>query len=177
MRKVSGLLVAASLLVPATFFAATQPAGAATTPTCSTLTGTAKFTPPVPKAPAKAKSNIQLDAVFSKCTGVAGLVSGKVHLPLYKGQTAGNCSTLVTNPTKIVVPKGGTIKWNKGPASTFGPVTVTPAGLATYKATGKITAGQFKGKTVTETATFTPNGCPIKSAKLALNKGTKITVK
>ena len=176
MRKVSGLLVAASLLVPATFIAA-QPAGAATTPTCSTLTGTAKFTPPVPKAPAKAKSNIQLDAVFSKCTGVAGLTSGKVHLPLYHGTTPGNCSTLVAKPTKITVPKGGTIKWNKGPASTLGAVTVTPAGLALYKAVSKITAGQFKGKTVTETAQFTPNGCPIKSAKLSLKKGTKITVK
>jgi hypothetical protein len=177
MRKVSGLLVAASLFVPTAFFVAAQPAGAAAGPTCSTLTGTAVFTPPVPKAPAKKVSNIQLNAVFSKCTGVAGVTSGKVHLPLYKGKTPGNCTTLATKPEKITVNKGGTVKWNKGAASTLGPVTITPAGLATYKAVAKVTAGQFKGKTVTETATFTPNGCPIKSAKLALKKGTKITVK
>lgn len=175
MRKVSGVLMAAALLLPATFIVA-APAGAAGGLTCSKLTGTATFTPPVPKT-TPGKSNILLKANFASCTGTPGVTGGAVTLPLYKGTTKQTCTSLALKPTKIVVAKGGSVKWNKGAKSTLGADTITPAGLATYKSVAKVTAGQFVGKTITLTATFTPNGCPIKSAKLALKAKTKITVK
>ena len=177
MRKFAGVCLAAAMLLPVGLIAA--PSGAAGTGlTCSKIAGTAAWTPPVPAAPKTAVSNVVLKATFSSCAGTAGVTSGKVTVPLIKGTTKQNCTTLVTKPTKITVPKGGTIVWNKGAKSTLAVLTLSPTKtLATYTATVKIASGQFAAKTVTLTSGFKVNGCPLKSATLSLAKNTKIVIK
>lgn len=178
MRKVGGVLLAMAMVLPIGLITA-GPAGAATGLTCTKLGGTVTWTPSVPKAPASAHSNITLKATLSGCTGTAKIVSGVIALPVIKTAPPRNCTTLATKPPTLTQ-TGGSITWaTTKTKSTLGKITLAPVpkALATYKATAKVTKGQFIGKTLTMTAAFTPNGCPIKSAKLALKKGTKAIIK
>ena len=177
MRKCSGFLLAASILLPATFIAA-APAGAAAGLTCKAISGKVTWTPPVPAAPTMKVSNTTLAATFAGCSGTPGVTKGTVKVPTIVGKTKQNCTTLFAKPTKITVPKGGTITWNKGAKSTLGVLTLTPTKLAAqYKAVVRVSAGQFVDKSVTMTSVLKPNGCPLSSAALSLPKGTKVTIK
>ena len=185
MRKVGGLLLAGALLLPAGVIAA-GPAGSATTGlTCTKIAGTVTWTPPVPNNTTKVKSNTTIKSSVSGCTGTPKITSGVITLPLIKGTTPGNCTSLIGKPTKITVPAGGSILWaTTKTKSVLGVLTLTPAGLATYKASVKIASGQFAAKTLTVTAQFTPvgggcltKGVALKSATLKVKAGTKVTIK
>ena len=177
MRKIPAFVLAAAILAPATFIA-TTPAGAAGGVACKAISGKVTWNPPVPAAPATKTSNTTLVATFTGCSGTPGVTKGTVKVPTIVGTTKGNCTTLLGKPTKITIPKGGTITWNKGAKSTLAVLTLTPTKVAAqYKAVVKVSAGQFAGKTITLTAGFKPNGCPLSSATLSLAKGTKIAIK
>lgn len=177
MHKVRAIVLAVTILLPAVVIAAGPAAAATTGLTCAKLTGTTTWTPPVPAAPKLATSSVVLKASLSGCTGTPKITGGAITLPAVKGIAKQNCTTLLTKPTKITVPKGGTITWNNKAKSTLGAMTLTPAGTATYKATVKVAAGQFLNKTVTLTGAFKPNGCPLKLATLTLKAGTKAIIK
>ena len=176
MRKFGGVLLAVAMVLPIGVITA-GPAGAATGLTCTKLGGTVTWSPPVPKTGA-GHSNITLKAPLSACTGTAKIVSGVITLPVIKTAPPRNCTTLATKPPTLTQ-TGGSIMWaTTKTKSTLGKITLAPVPktLATYKATAKVTKGPFLNKTLTMTSTFTPNGCPIKSAKLALKKGTKAII-
>jgi len=177
MRKTIGTLLAVGMLLPAGLFA-TSAGGATTGLTCTKLTGTVTWNPPVPAAPASAASNITLKASLAGCTGTPEITGGAITLPVIKSTAKRNCTTLASNPPKLTAAAGGSITWTTTKTkSTLGVLTLTPAGLASYKATGKVTKGQFLNKTLTVTGTFVPKACPYKTATVSMKKGTKATVK
>ena len=174
-QRVIGVFLAAAMALPVALMA--TPADAAGGLTCTKLTGTVTWNPPVPAAPATAASAITLKASLSGCTGTPGITSGVINLPVIKKVPKRNCTTLATNPPKLTQ-TGGSITWKNNSKSTLGTLTLTPAGVATYKATAKVTKGQFLNKTLTVTGTFVPtSACPYKKATVAIKKGTKATVK
>ena len=176
-RRISVALIAAAAMLPIGIINV-APAGAATGLTCTKLTGTVTWTPPVPKTGA-GHSNVALKATLSKCTGTPKIVSGVISLPVIKNAPPRNCTTLATKPPTLTQ-TGGSILWaTTKTKSTMGKITLAPVPktLATYKATGKVIKGQFLNKTLTMVATFKGNGCPLKSATLALKAGTKATIK
>ena len=84
----------------------------------------------------------------------------------------------------------GTTTWTPGvplaskpkAASTVGTLTLTPSGALSYKATAKVTKGQFIAKTLVVIGTFTPvkPGCstaPMTKATVVIKKGTKALIK
>ena len=177
MRKVGGVLLAVAMVLPIGLITA-GPAGAATGLTCTKLGGTVTLSPAVPKTGA-GHSNITLKATLFGCTGTAKIVSGVMALPVIKTAPSRNCTTVATQPPTLTQ-TGGVITWaTTKTKSTLGKITLAPVPktLATYKATAKVTKGQFLNKTLTMTATFKGNGCPLKSATLALKKGTKAIIK
>src|ERR1700722_5449421 len=93
MRKVAGVLLAAAMLLPVGLVAA--PAGAATLLTCTTLTGTAKWTPPVSPT-VKATHNVVATGKISGCTGTKGITSGTFTFTS-KGTTKENCAVLISS--------------------------------------------------------------------------------
>jgi len=178
MRKVGGVLLAVAMLGTAGLIAG-SPAGSATTGlTCTKLAGVVTWTPAVP-AKVAAKSNVVLKGTLSGCTGTPKITSGVIALPVIKTTPARTCATLLNKPPTITQ-TGGSITWaTTKTKSTLGMLTLTPSGPLVYKATAKVTKGQFLNKTLTMYGAFTPNApaCPLKSAKLALKKGTKAIIK
>ena len=177
MRKTGGVLLAMAMVLPIAVIAS-APAGSATTGlTCTKLGGAVTWSPAVPAAPKTGKSAITLKGTLSGCTGTPKVVSGVIALPVIKTAPASNCTLLLTKPPKITQ-TGGSITWaTTKTKSTLGLLTLTPAGPALYKATAKVTKGQFVGKTLTMIGAFTPNGCPLSKAALSLKKGTKAIIK
>jgi hypothetical protein len=174
-RIVGSVLLAAAMVLPVGLGA--SPAGAAGGLTCTKLAGTVTWNPPVPAAPATAASTITLKASLKGCKGTPKVTSGVIKLPVIKKVPKRNCTTLATNAPKLSQ-KGGSIVWSNKKKSTLGVLTLKPAGLATYKATAKVTKGQFKNKKLTVIGTFVPTtACPYTKAKVAIKKGTKATVK
>jgi hypothetical protein len=146
MRKFLGLFVAAGLLVSAAAVVS-APAGAAGGTSCKTGKGTATFTPPLPPIGKTAKVK---DVLKSKGTvaGCSGAVKSATITGVSPKSTGSNCTTLGTSKTATKVTL--TVKWNKGAASTVaGQLKVITGKPATNQAfTGKISAGQFKGLSV-----------------------------
>ncbi len=176
--KVGGVLLAVAVVLPIGLVAPDTASSATTGLTCKKLAGVVTWTPPVPLKVA-AKSNILLKGTLSGCTGTPKITSGVIALPVIKTAPARTCATLLNKPPKITQ-AGGSITWaTTKTKSTLGVLTLTPAGPLNYKATAKVTKGQFLNKTLTMTGKFTPNapGCPLKSAKLALKAGTKAVIK
>ena len=181
MRKSLGALLVVASLLPLTVFTA-PPAGAATGLTCTKVTGTATWTPPAPKlgSTKKVKSTVKATGTFSGCTGTKGIKSGKFTF-VSKATTAGNCQTLLTS--KKASSATSSVTWSNGKKSVSAKLTVTPAGTATVKITGKVSSGsQFVGKSVNVTTVFSPSngGCTSKDlskATVALKKGTKLVIK
>lgn len=177
MGRVGGVLLTVAAMLPIGMITA-GPAGAATGLSCSKIKGTVTWTPPVSKT--TGHSNITLKSTLSGCTGTAKITSGVITLPVIKNAPSRNCTTLVTKPPTLTQ-TGGSITWaTTKTKSTLGKITLAPVpkALATYKATAKVAKGPFVGKTLTVIAVFTPNAlCPIKSATVALKKGTKATIK
>jgi hypothetical protein len=184
MRKVAGILIVSAMLLPVGAIAA-APAGSATTGlTCTKVTGTATWSPGVPLASKpKAASTVTLKAALAGCTGTAGITSGVISLPTIPKAAPQNCLSLLKTPPKLTR-TGGVITWNNKlkTKSTLGTLTLTPSGPLSYKATAKVTKGQFITKTLVVIGTFTPvkPGCstaPMTKATLVIKKGTKALIK
>ena len=182
MRKYLGVALMVAALLPLAVYMA-QPSGAAGTGiSCSKLTGTAVWSPPAPKigSTKKVKSTVKATGTVSGCTGTKGITSGKFTF-LSKATTAGNCSTLLSS--KKASTATSSITWNNKKKSASSKLTLTPAGTATLKVSGKVSSGTvFTGKAVGATVVFTPlnGGCTkndLSKASIALKKNTKFTIK
>jgi hypothetical protein len=167
MRKAVGMLAATALLLPVGLLA--SPAGAATGVSCKTATGSATFSPALPKmgAATKVKSTITITgAKLGGCTG--GVTSGTLNAKL-TFSTGSNCSMLLAGANAGI--KGTeTITWNTKQTST---VALTLKGLKNptqTSATGVTTAGLFKGAKQSGNLQYTipTGGC----SKVALTKVT-----
>ena len=93
MRKVSGVLLTAALVLSAGMVAASPGGAAAAKPTCKTLSGLATFSPPLPKpkAPTKTKPTITIKgAKLAGCIG-GGVTGG----PLRRRSSCGSAGELL----------------------------------------------------------------------------------
>lgn len=176
MRKVGGVLLAVAMVLPIGLVA--SPAGAAAVLTCTKLTGTATFTPPVSPT-VSATHKIVSHSTISGCTGTKGISSGKVTFT--STSIKENCKILLANKKSSTATV--TVKWNNGKVSGPGPATVSYVSLGVVKITSKMTNGPFKGKTSVSKTLFLPTGggCLTKGKSLATTsvsfaKGTKLTI-
>jgi len=155
MRKFSGVLFAAMMLLPLGLLS--SPVGAAASkPTCKTISGTAVVSPALPALKSSALVKPTLTAKGTKLAGCSGggVTSATVGATLKWGLPA-NCTTLAASkPANIA----GTVSlvWNTKATST---ATVTlhqlnPKAPTNLTLAGSITAGLFKGSKLSVLVTF-----------------------
>jgi hypothetical protein len=178
MRKFAGVFFAAAMLLPAGLMA--SPAGAATGTTCKSASGTATFTPPLPKlnATTKVKPTIKVTGTLSGCTG-GGVTGAKITATL-KQAVAGNCSSLIAGATANISGTE-TITWNTNVTSTVAlKLTGVTKKATETTATGPVSAGLFKGAKQSGTLNYTPlnGGCTTAAlVKVTFKQITPITIK
>ena len=152
MRKVVGVLFAASLMLPVGAMIGTQAGAATATTVCKTLTGKQTYTPSLPKlgVATKVTSTVASTSKLAGCVG--GGVTGATVTATSK--YVGNCTTFVAGfgkPTKGTA----TIKWNTGATSAVQTTLTskTKPGTSPVIATlvTKFTGGLFAGHTSTTT--------------------------
>lgn len=152
MRKVAGVLLAASLMLPAGAMIGGPAGAAAANTTCKTLTGKQTYTPSLPKlgVATKVTSTVASTSKLGGCVG-GGVTSGTVTA---KSKYVGNCTTFVAGfgkPTKGTA----TIKWNTGATSAVATTLTskTKPGTSPVIAVlvSKFTGGLFAGRTSTVT--------------------------
>jgi len=166
MRKVAGVLVAAAMVLPIGLIA--SPAGAASGTTCKTTSGTATFSPALPKIGNTTLVNSTITVKNGKLGGCNNGVTGGAVTLSAKILNA-NCSSLIS-PPKNAKPTTGTEKITWAPASK-GTSTI-PVTLGTVKGhptqttlSGTVSAGTFKGTKVSGTVVYTiPSGACQKTA-------------
>ena len=177
-RKVAGFLVAAAMALPIGLIA--SPAGAAGATTCKTASGTATFSPALPKlgSAAKVKPTVTITgAKLGGCTG--GAKSGTFKASL-KFSAASNCTSLLAGATTGT--KGTeTVTWNTLKISTVALTLVGVNGHPTQtKAAGGVTAGLFKGSKQSGTLNYTlPTGACTSAglSKVTFKQLTPIVIK
>ena len=156
-RRVAGFLVAAAMVVPLGLIA--SPAGAAGTTTCKTASGTATFSPALPKIGSKTKVKPTVTIKGAKVSGCTGGVKTGTFNASLKFSVASNCDTLLAGaPTGT---KGTeTITWNTKKTSTVALSLVGVKGHVTQtKASGPVSAGLFKGSKQSGSLNYTlPTG-------------------
>jgi hypothetical protein len=129
MRKVAEVLVVAAMVLPIGLIA--SPAGAATGTTCKTTSGTATFSPALPKVGNTTLVNSTITVKNGKLGGCNnGVTSGTIGLSAKISNA--NCSSLIS-PPKTAKPTTGTEK-----------ITWVPASKGT--STIPVTLGTVKGK-------------------------------
>jgi hypothetical protein len=175
----AALLVVAALVVSMTAFA--SPASAAPRMRCSTLAGQALFTPPLPPTLDHTTVVTTVSAStgtnLGSCTGPGGLY-GKLAFKA-KATKAGNCTSLYNDG--LTATGTGTIKWQKGKASTISVKLVLAKRAMNplpISFTGTVKSGQFVGKLFTATLSLSISGrsClqdPLSRTSMSLQKGTK----
>ena len=186
MRKFAGALVAAAVMLPVGLVA--SPAGAVGGTTCKTATGTATFTPPLPKIGSAKKVKSYATIEYAKVGGcVGGAVTAAIlHAQLQFG-TASNCSSLLAGKTANVT---GRIKipWYAGKVfkgtSLIAKAKLTPVKgkPTTQVVSGVISSGVFKGSSLKATTLYTIKAPQCASKALskvtfALVKNTKLVIK
>jgi hypothetical protein len=150
------------MLLPVGLIAGAPAGAAAAKPTCKTASGTATFSPALPKAgvTTKVKPTITVTGKLGGCTG-GGVTSATISAVL-KQATAGNCTTLLAGATANIS-GSETLKWNTKKTSTVKPLKLTGVtGKVTQTtATGPVSAGLFAKSKQTGTLSFTPlnGGC------------------
>ncbi len=179
MRKVAGVLFSAAMVLPLAVMV--SPAGsAAAKPTCKAASGTATFTPPLPKIkdPKLVKPTIKITGTLTGCTG-GGVTSAKIAATL-KQAIAGNCTTLLAGKTANIAGTE-TLTWNTKATSTIALKLTGVTGKATQtSATGKVTKGLFIGGTQGGITVFAPvaGGCTTAPlAKVTFKQQTAFTIK
>jgi hypothetical protein len=167
-------------MLPIGIIAAQPASGAAATPTCTKASGTFKFTPPLP-ASGGVKSTLSSVGTVSGCTG-GGVTSGKTTFKSNPPTTKSTCSTLA-HPSATGTKGTFTILWSNNKTSTvtktFTIKQGTGANLVYATTVGKITSGQFVGKTISGAVKFTLTApaCPTKGGTYTQKKGVLFTVK
>lgn len=162
----SALLLAAATMLPIGLIA--SPAGAAVKTSCKSASGSATFTPALPKLNSTSKVKPTIKIVGGKlagCTG--GGVTGGTLGATIKFANAANCSSLLAGaPTGA---KGTeTITWSNKQTSTVTLTLTAVKGQPTQtKTTGVVTAGLFKGAKQTGTLNYTPVGGGCTTANLS----------
>ena len=162
-----------------------SPAGAAAPAlTCTKLTGTATFTPPVTPT-ASVAHKVTSKSTLSGCTGTKGITSGVATFSSTTKKE--NCAQLLANKSASTATV--TVKWNNGKVSGPGTLKETYVSLGVVKLVGKITKGTvFVGKTSSSEASFLPKagstkvGCVTPGVNLgktntSFPKGQKLTIK
>ena len=175
MKKLWVLGMAIAMMAPAGLIAA-APAGAATLLTCAPPSGSVAFSPGLSSKPAIQTTTFNLP--IKSCTGTKGITSG-TSKGSSKGTTKQTCVTFATagsTSTSVV------ITWNNKSTSTAKLATKIVKGapnVITATVSGKITKGQFVGKTLKTTVKVTiPKGsCTTKPLKTATLTGlAKVTI-
>jgi hypothetical protein len=178
MRKFAGVLLAAAMVLPAAMIA--SPAGAAGGTTCKVASGSATFTPALPKpgATTKVKPTLKVTGKLSGCTG-GGVTGGTIAATL-KQAVAGNCSSLLAGATANIAGTE-TITWNTGKTSTVALKLTGVTGKVTQTvATGPVSKGLFVGSKQGGTLVYTPlaGGCTTAAlAKVTFKQQTAFTIK
>ncbi|MGO9876637.1 MAG: hypothetical protein ACLPVY_22920 [Acidimicrobiia bacterium] len=177
MRKLAGVLLAAAMMLPVGVMV--SPAGAATGTTCKTASGTATFTPPLPKigSTTKVKPTIKVTGTLGGCTG-GGVTGGTISATL-KQAVAGNCSSLLAGATANIAGTE-TITWNTKATSTVAlKLTGVTKKATETTATGPVSAGLFKGTKQAGTLNYTPlsHGCTTAAlVKVSFKQITALTI-
>jgi len=152
--------VAAAMVLPIGFVA--SPAGAAAGTTCKTTSGTATFSPALPKLGNKTLVNSTISVKNGKLGSCNNGVTGATVSLTAKISNA-NCATLAS-PPKVTKPTTGTEKIVWAPKAK-GTSTI-PLTLGTVKGkpteatlSGTVSAGLFKGTKISGTVVYTiPKG-------------------
>jgi hypothetical protein len=181
MRKLAGVLFAASLLTTVGVWSA-GPAGAASGTTCKSVSLNETSTPGLPIVTSKAvvTATVKLTGKVTGCSGGGVTSASLTETYKYKG----NCAMLAAGKGTVTPLKPTTTyTWNNHKTSTAtSTTTVTKASgftSATLKDVTHITSGLFKGTSATGTLTLTaPKGSctTIPGAKLTLT-GKAFTLK
>ena len=159
------MLLAAATMLPVGVLA--SPAGAAVKTTCKSASGSATFTPALPKVGSTAKVKPTIKIAGGKLTCTGGGVTGGTLAATIKFANAANCSSLLAGaPTGA---KGTEIiTWSNKQTSTVTLTLAAVTGKPTQtKATGVVTAGLFKGAKQAGTLNYTPLNGGCTSANLA----------
>jgi hypothetical protein len=180
MRLGLRVLLTGALIVPFGFIGAQQ-VGAATGTTCSKVTGTATFNPPLPKhgSTTEVASVITSHGKASGCSG--GGVTGGSFKSKVKIHDPTNCDALLGGDNGTPVPSGTlTTTWNTA-ATSVAAVTLNPvAGQVTQThITGTVTSGLFSGGHIDVTLSFTPvtgNCLTTDLSKVSVKNVTPLTI-
>jgi hypothetical protein len=162
-----GVATALALMAPVGV-AVAKPAGAAPIVTCAKPSGAVTFVPGL--GTTKKIQTTKFNLPVKNCKGTGGVKSG-TSTGSTKGTKPENCATFGSNPSGVKTKV--TIKWNTGKSSVATLSTVVkpaPGGL-TATVSGKITTGEFKGKTIKTKVKVTLKGAcsdanPLKKAVL-----------
>jgi hypothetical protein len=169
--RVAGVLFAAAMVLPVGLIA--SPAGAVGGTSCKTATGSATFTPALPKLGNKTMVLSTVKATGAKIGGcVGGGVTSATASITAKFAKPGNCTTLATAKTANPTNGTGTWTWNTKKTSTIALTLTGGTGKnATHAAlAGTVTAGVFKGSKLSGTVIYAiPAGA---CQKVALTKVT-----
>jgi hypothetical protein len=148
MRKLTGVLCAAVVVLPVPFVA--EPAAAAGGVSCTSLAGTEVWDPPLPKrhSDRKAKPTITIkNAKLAGCSNSGGQIKRGSFTATFKWLDRGNCDTLLTYTPGQLDPriKGTvTIRWNTGKTSTIA-ASLRKTKPYVQKINGKVVGGKFTG--------------------------------
>lgn len=177
MRKAAGLLLAVSLLVSVGVLGAGS-VGAATNGACTSISGSATFTPPLPILTSKATvtTTVKIVSNLSGCSGpggASGVATSTTKL------TQENCSAF-SNPKTASKPATQNIVWATKKTSVAS-ATLKPNGkLLQSTLSSTITSGLYKGSHTTATllGTLLNGGCVSKPlAKLTFKSIGKVVTK
>ena len=181
MRKFSGVLLAATMLLP--LGAISAPAGAAAAkPTCKTISGTGTVSPALPalKSTVLVKPTATIKGgKVAGCSG-GGVTTATVGATLKWGLPA-NCASLVAAKTANIAGTV-TLAWNTKASSTAN-VTVhalDPKATTHLTIAGSISTGLFKGSKLSLVVAFAPlnGGCTTAGlAKFSFKQVSALTIK
>jgi hypothetical protein len=155
MRSIGGALVASALVLFAVPMSA-GPAGAAPDASCKTVSGTAKFSPALPKSGASHRVSSAFSA-SGKVSGCTGSSPSGGTVTIKNPKTPLNCKTWLTYDANAKPLSGTeTIKWSGGQTSTVKLSLLQVKGKPTQRRLyGTVTSGALKGYRQDGTVNFT----------------------
>jgi hypothetical protein len=171
MRHGVRFLMATALVVPFGFIAGAPGAGAAAGTNCAHSSGTATFTPSLPKlgAGTTVKPKIKVSAAKAAGCKGGGVKSAKLS-GTQKFHDPTSCDILLGGGPPGPHPPTGTLtaKWNTGATSTMKVTLNSVSGQPTQThITGTVSAGLFVGLHVDQVISFTPKSGDCVTTNLA----------
>lgn len=169
MRKPVGVSIAVAIALATLLSGPAE--GLAAKTGCKTMTGVARFAPPLPKLGNKKTVVSTVTVTGAKIGGcVGGGISAAAATLTAKFAKAGNCTTVGTGVRNVAA---GTLvlTWNTNKSSTVAAtLSMVPQKPTTLKIGGTVSSGLFKGSKITETVIYAPSGGGC--TKTALSKAT-----